>query len=107
MSSKAELVYKCEATLGEGPVWNHFRQELAWVDVLEGKLFFYSPLTGNFTDIEIGTHIGCIALCDPNTYILGLRDGIARFDVTSKNIVNLNKFKFDSSLRLNDGAVDS
>ena len=51
---KAELVLQIENTkLGEGPVWNHKKNVLHWVDIPNGLLHTYNPATDTNDSINL------------------------------------------------------
>ncbi len=105
--AEAELEYKFDATLGEGPVWDEQGEKLYWVDILSGALFQYDPSAETNTIYEVGKHIGCLALREKGGLVMGLQSGFAFFDPETENITKITDP--ESHLpdnRFNDGKCD-
>jgi len=103
---QAEIAFTCEADVGEGPIWNSETEELIWVDVTGGKLFFYNPKTNQQEIHSLDKHVGAIALTNSTQYLLAIRDGFATFDRASGNYDYLVKVLDREDARFNDGKVD-
>ena len=74
---KVELIYNARAALGEGPVWDHDRNRLIWVDIEEGRIHFTDPSSGNDKYTEVGTRIS-MAVPNKEGFLIGtLQDGFA------------------------------
>jgi len=101
---KAEVWRSAANILGEGPLWDHSRGELCWVDI-EQKLLCFSGSQG--LDIELhhlSKKIGFAAPTARGTYILGLQDGLYEYDRTDKSCTLLHQPPETSKeTRWNDG----
>ena len=104
---KAELALDAKATLGEGPVWHARRKKLCWVDILEGKLHEFDPLSGHDRAFDTGQFIGNLAIRKKGGLILGLQHGFAFFDWRTKKIMPICKpDTAHPQNRFNDGKCD-
>jgi sugar lactone lactonase YvrE len=103
---QAEIAFTCEADVGEGPIWNSETEELIWVDVTGGKLFFYNPKTNQQEIHSLDKHVGAIALTNSAQYLLAIRDGFATYDRASGNYAYLVKVLDREDTRFNDGKID-
>lgn len=106
MNLKVELEYEIESTVGEGPIWDEISQQLVWIDVLEGKIFIYSPTRRSQKTIEIETHIGAVAFDSNHDLVIAQRDGISRYSRSTGEITYVRQIIESSEIRFNDGSVD-
>ena len=71
-----ELAGGGRATLGEGPIWDSRDGRLFWVDIVGGVINVLRPDASHGRRVEVGEHIGCIALtARPDTVVGALRSG--------------------------------
>ncbi len=101
-----EVALRCNAQLGETPVWNSEEDVLYWIDI-EGKAVnAYSPAGGMNRTFEVSELIGCIALA-PTGLILATGEDIVRFgpDGIPMEMIHAQVFE-DDKVRFNDGRVD-
>lgn len=104
---EAELAYECDATLGEGPLWDEREARLYWIDILSGTLFQYDPSAKTNKAWDIGEHLGCLALREGGGLVMALQSGFAFFDLESEEIHPITDP--ESQLpghRFNDGKCD-
>lgn len=106
MKFKVELEYEIGSTVGEGPIWDEISQHLVWIDVLEGKVFFYSPTQRSQKTIEIKSHVGAVAFDSNHNLVIAQRDGISRLSRSTGEITYLRKIIESTEIRFNDGSVD-
>lgn len=90
--------------LGEGPLWDHRADVLAWVDILGGLVHLTDPATGVTTSIPVGTDVGALALQGESGYLLAVRRGFAMLD--DARVEDLNDVLEADGQRMNDGALD-
>jgi len=96
-----------KATLGEGPIWDSRDGRLLWVDIIEGIVNVLTPGDSNTRQIEVGEHVGCIALTSqPDTLVGALRSGWYWIDVETGAKQLIAAFPAGAECRFNDGAVD-
>jgi len=106
-SIKAELLYKTDALLGEGAIWNADNQKLYWVDINANKAHIYNPATKTNKTFEAPSQVGTIVPVDETEAMLALRDGIYVLNTDNGNIdpymlVDHN----EKNVRFNDGKAD-
>jgi sugar lactone lactonase YvrE len=102
-----ELAGAGKATLGEGPIWDSRDGRLLWVDILRGVINVMTPATSQSLQIEIGEHIGCIALtAQPGTLLGALRSGWYWIDIETGAKQLIAASPPGAGCRFNDGAVD-
>jgi sugar lactone lactonase YvrE len=102
-----ELAGGDRATLGEGPIWDGRDGRLFWVDIVGGVINVLAPATSRRQRIEVGEHIGCIALTTrPDTVVGALRSGWYWIDVETGAKQLIAASPAGKDCRFNDGAVD-
>ncbi len=99
-----DVVIDMHARLGEGPLWDHRKRVLAWVDILARLVHFTDPETGVTTSIPAGTEVGALGLLGADAYLLAVRNGFAVFDGASIEVTD--EVLTAAGQRMNDGAVD-
>lgn len=103
----ANLEYKTDAHLGEGPVWDEINQKLWWVDILSCTLNCYNPDSKENRSFDVGEQIGATALRKRGGLLLALQSGLAFFDEESASITPINNdFTLGEGTRSNDGKCD-
>jgi L-arabinonolactonase len=102
-----ELAGADKATLAEGPIWDSRDGQLLWVDIIEGIVNVLTPGDSNTRQIEVGEHVGCIALTSqPDTIVGALRSGWYWIDVETRAKQLIAASPAGADCRFNDGAVD-
>jgi sugar lactone lactonase YvrE len=95
------------ATLGEGPIWDGRDGRLFWVDIIGGVINVLTPGASSARQIEVGEHVGCIALtAEPNTLVGALRSGWYWIDLETSTKQLIAASPAGAECRFNDGAVD-
>ena len=95
--------------LGEGILWDHHSELLLFVDILSKKLFRMDIDSFKIVDeYYFNEYIGWVQITNqPGYYIIGLKSGIATFNVEDSEIKFINKEVPQYSYqRLNDSFVD-
>jgi len=104
---KPQKVSEIKAKLGEGSIWDPNKQVLYWIDIEEGILFEYNPITKQTLSHKAGKKIGTIVPETHKTVILALQDGVYRMFLDNDSLEFIAK---PSSLlenqRFNDGKCD-
>jgi sugar lactone lactonase YvrE len=102
-----ELAGDDKATLGEGPIWDSRDGRLFWVDIVGGVINVLTPATSRSRRIEVGEHVGCVALtARPDTVVAALRSGWYWIDVETGGKQLIAASPAGPGCRFNDGAVD-
>jgi sugar lactone lactonase YvrE len=105
---EAELVLDARAELGEGPVWDARSGQLVWVDIMRGRVHFFTPRTGGRRTLEVGQPVGAAVPRRAGGLVLALRDGFARLDPEGGRLDWIAAVESDRrDLRMNDGACDA
>lgn len=96
-----------KALLGESPVWDEKKQQLYWVDILNGKIFVYTPETEDILTYDIGEHVGAVAMRAKDGLILALKSGFSFFDIPNQEVKPITdpEAGLDGN-RFNDGKCD-
>jgi sugar lactone lactonase YvrE len=105
MTKISEPILEANAVLGEGSLWDHRRNCLYWVDILEQKVNLYDPATGANQAIKVPQDVGTVVSDTSGNLMLALRDGFARLDIDSGEVVMVAEQKTDG-IRFNDGKCD-
>ena len=102
-----KVLIKSNAILGEGPIWNHVRNELTFVDILGKKVFFYK--NKKMKIFRFGKIIsGFLPSKEDGTWIALSKNNILKVKINKKNLIkkNILNIKLKKNNRLNDAAID-
>lgn len=103
----AERILKARATLGEGACWDHQRQRLLWLDILNCEVHTFDPATGTDTFHKAPYHVTLVHPTTRGDLILGTKMGIARMDPENGAFTPLCDPEADlPGNRFNDGKPD-
>ena len=103
----ASLEFKIQATLGEGPVWNHQTQELLWVDIEGLKVHVYTPATQKNRTFPTPSKVGTIVPMEDSLAVIALEDGIYTINTHTGEIQLFKSLEADiPTNRFNDGKCD-
>lgn len=104
---QAEPVFEGKNALGEGPVWDARRRELAWVDIDGRALWRYRPVDGTARRTAFAKKIGAAVPARDGDWILALEDGFYRWQEAGGQPVPVAPVdEPDPANRLNDGKCD-
>jgi sugar lactone lactonase YvrE len=96
-----------QSLLGEGPVWDEQQQGIFWLDILNGLIHCYHPLTEAYRRWSVPGMVGAISLCQDGRLIAALQTGFAFVDLETgvvEPIVDPESHLPDN--RFNDGKCD-
>jgi sugar lactone lactonase YvrE len=103
----AECVLESGCLLGEGPLWNHRRGELEFVDIMSGRLHHFEPRSGRHTVSDVGTHIGAFAPRIGGGYVVAVKDGFGFVPDGGTSVEMVAPVLAEhADLRMNDGKCD-
>ena len=98
------LPHRC--LLGEGPVWDFRRKVICWVDILNGEIHQYSPVSKEHHVIPIGLMIGAAVLCTDGNFLTALSAGFAFVNRENELVSMIANPESDiTGNRFNDGKV--
>jgi len=106
-STVAEVVSERISTLAEGPVWCEREETIYWVDILSGRLHMRRVADGSERLLEMGEHLGAVALREKGGLLLALRSGFAFYDLDDQHLTPISNPEEDlTTNRFNDGKCD-
>ncbi|WP_252723151.1 SMP-30/gluconolactonase/LRE family protein [Pseudotamlana agarivorans] len=101
------MVYKIEAKLGEGAIWNYKTQELYWVDIEGKSLHVYNPKLKTNKVFKTKSRIGTVVPIDEMETIIALEDGVYILNNKSGDYKMFTDMSNElEGCRLNDGKCD-
>lgn len=103
----SELLYKAEATTGEGSIWHPGRKTLFWVDI-EGKtLYEYSPDSQNCTSWKFDKMVSTVVPETDTTMVVALQNEIVRINLNNGQTSHITPIPdLQGKIRCNDGKCD-
>lgn len=108
MDGKLELVLDVNAILAEGPCWDEVEQLLYWVDIEGKKVHIYDPATNVDRAIDVGQHVGAIAVRKSGGAVLAMHHGIYFLDIKTEKLIPVCDPENDKpDNRFNDGKCDA
>jgi sugar lactone lactonase YvrE len=104
---KIETVTNQLCVLGEGPVWDAARNEIIWVDIIEGAIHQYSFDNESLKTFSVGDLIGCVAICANGDLVFASKSGIGLLNrnTGTKKILYHPETHLPNN-RFNDGKCD-
>jgi sugar lactone lactonase YvrE len=93
--------------LGESPFWHPDERALWWCDIPGRSLYRHHPGTGAHQAWHFDTDVACAAPLAGGQLLLGMRDGLWRFNPATGQRVALAAAPYDPATeRFNDGKAD-
>lgn len=93
--------------LGESPFWHPVEQALYWCDIAAHRVHRLDPVSGASSRWQLDGEVACCAPVLGGGLLLGMRDGLWRFDPTSGQRELLAAPPYDpAEQRFNDGKCD-
>ena len=103
----AELLYKAEATTGEGSIWHTDRKTLFWVDIEGQTLYEYIPERNDCRSWKFDRMDSTVVPETDSTVIISLQNEIVRVNVNDGNVTSVVDIPDDGGkIRCNDGKCD-
>ena len=103
---KPEPLLDTVCTLGESPCWNASTGELYWVDGPGHTLHVFSPDSRDKRVIDVGMHVGCVALRQDGGILATMERGVFRLELTDGSRELIAEPERLPDYRLNDGKCD-
>jgi sugar lactone lactonase YvrE len=108
MENKAMLVLDSQSALGEGPLWDHKKKILYWVDIIGAKLHIHDPEKNDNHTIQFDQFISTVVPEQPGQLILAMQHGLYRYNIALNRLTKICNPEEDKvSNRFNDGKCDS
>ncbi len=101
----AELLFKTNNILGEGPQWHPDESCLYWVDIEAQRLYHSDGALKSFTYTRFDTPIGALGFRKAGGFILATGQGFQTWDGKQLDII-WNPLPSRPAVRMNDGKVD-
>ncbi len=102
-----QLAVASVSLLGESPLWHPIEQVLYYCDIPGRKLLRFDASTNDLQHWSFDTDVACCAPMLDGALLLGMRDGIWRFDTGIGERTRLAEPPYDmASERFNDGKCD-
>ena len=101
-----ELVADYECMTGEGPLWHPGEQRVYWVDIPQGRLFWYDPATGQHKQCLQTDPVGGFTIQDDGALLLFMARGAVR--VWQRNALRtvIEDIPDERATRFNDVIAD-
>ncbi len=110
MSRRLDVAVQCVVDArnmtGESPVWSALEQALYWVDIPDGRIFRWRPLTGEQRNWRVAAALGSFGLREGGGLVLAMRTGFHLLDLETGTLEFLWHPEPEiATNRLNDGKV--
>ncbi|NQU80240.1 MAG: SMP-30/gluconolactonase/LRE family protein [Bacteroidetes bacterium] len=103
----AELILDAKASLGEGAIWDQKEKILYWVDIEEGILHKFNPVSVEDVQFNLNKKIGTVVPSEKGGLLVALEDGIYHYNTITDSISFItNPSENNSEIRFNDGKCD-
>lgn len=102
-----EVLHRAQATVGEGPLWDHGAGVLRWVDTPHGRLHSFDPTTGHVSAVDVGADVGSAILHADGGLVLAQRGRVVHYHPATGQLTTIVEVEADQPTRLlNDAGVD-
>ncbi|WP_284642897.1 SMP-30/gluconolactonase/LRE family protein [Paenibacillus silviterrae] len=103
-----ELLHDEQATLGEGPAWDHRQGLLYWVDIIGKRVHLYNPKLRSNRTIQLEQLVGAAVPRKEGGLVLAMQNGLHLLDLETEQVRFLVDPEQDQpGNRFNDGKCDS
>jgi sugar lactone lactonase YvrE len=101
-----ECVVDARNTTGESPLWSARDGALYWVDIPDGRIYRWRPVTGEQRTWRLPAAVGSIGLRERGGLVVAMRTGFHFFDLETEALSFICQPEPEpASNRLNDGKV--
>jgi len=101
-----ELVADYECMTGEGPLWHPGEQRVYWVDIPQGRLFWYDPATGQHKQCLQTDPVGGFTIQDDGALLLFMARGAVRIWQHNALRTVIEDIPDEQATRFNDVIAD-
>ncbi len=99
-----ELLFRCDADTGEGPVWSN--GNIIWVDIPNGKINTTDASSGQTTTLTVDATVGAaVEIEGQDGYMIAMQDGFAI--VTGTSLTVIDRVLDSATHRMNDAKCDA
>ena len=106
--SEITVISQDACALGEGPVWDHSRNRLFWIDSIAAAIFCLDFSSRKITHYQPGGKtLGSLAVCQSGNLILAMDTGFYHYNLNNKQLdLIASPLQDKPGQRMNDGKVD-
>lgn len=106
-ATMVELVCDARTELGEGPIWDHRRKRLVFVDINREQVHEFNPSNGHHRVLSMGVPVSAIGLAEPGDWIAAAGGAFVRIDPETGRRTDVTRVEGpERRTRMNDGYVD-
>lgn len=102
-----KLIFFIDATLLEGPRWNHEKKELLVVSIEQCCIYIINMLNDSIKTILLDGQVGCAAYKNADNIIVAEYTGIYEINLNTNHKKYITQIDTNKKLRYNDGILDS
>jgi sugar lactone lactonase YvrE len=96
-----------KSTLGEGPLWDEINERIIWLDILKGRIHFFTPSSEQYDHLDTGQLTGAVTLTSNGALLAAMQNGFYTFDEhTKKGTFLADPESHLPDNRFNDGKCD-
>ena len=107
MTFTADLLFKAQNDLGEGPLWHPKEKCLYWLDIVSGDIYQSNQDISAFKKSHFNTMIGSFGFLEKGGLILATNNGFAILKPGQSKFNTIwNPLPQRENVRMNDGKVD-
>jgi len=104
----ATIVVDCKDDLGEGPIWDHVKGEIIWVDYNSGKVCSFHVDSQNYFVESIADTVMVAIPTNRNNWIVAIDKNICIYNPQKKELLKgITVQENKPNNRLNDGKCDA
>ncbi|MBQ4641108.1 MAG: SMP-30/gluconolactonase/LRE family protein [Oscillospiraceae bacterium] len=103
---QAELLVDSRCKLAEGPIYDHQRNGLYWLDIEANRIYYMDLSSERVLYIQMDRPIGSIVLTDKGNILAGMDDGVYLINELRCEPYCLMKEAAAENIRFNDGKCD-
>lgn len=104
---QSKMIYKAEATTGEGSIWHPDRNTLFWVDIEGQKLYEFYPDKQDCKSWDFDRMISTVVPETDSTVVVALQDEIVRVNLNDGSLISIAPIPhYEGKVRCNDGKCD-
>ncbi len=106
MSAEPELIADYACIVGEGPLWHPDEGRVYWTDITGGKLFRYTPATGEHEQCYAGDQVGGFTIQEDGALLLFMARGAVKTWRDGKLTTVIEDIPDERESRFNDVIAD-